>query len=189
MVGVDVGLGEMVGVAVGVCVLVAVGVLVGVVVGVLVGVEVKVRVGVSVGVAVGVEVAVAVLLAVGVGVRVAVRVGVLVAVGVDVGVGARMVIDSAADRFGTVVPSIAVAPTTRAVLAAGLHAATAVRLMVTAVLTPAASGPRLFQVTVLPDCAFGMGVAEPKPKQPLWKTSVSGTDVRFSVPVLASTME
>jgi hypothetical protein len=76
-VGVDVGVGVLVGVGVGVLVGVGVGVLVGVGVGVLVGVGVGVLVGVGVGVLVGVGV--------GVGVLVGVAVGVLVGVGVGVG--------------------------------------------------------------------------------------------------------
>ena len=82
-VGVDVGVGVLVGVGVGVLVGVGVGVLVGVGVGVLVGVGVGVLVGVGVGVLVGVGVGVGVL--VGVGVSVGVGVGVFVSVGVGVG--------------------------------------------------------------------------------------------------------
>ncbi len=99
-VGVDVGVGVLVGVGV------AVGVLVGVGVGVLVGVGVGVLVGVGVGVLVGV--------AVGVGVLVAVAVG--VDVGVGVGVGRRTLVVIVTELFDSMNSTITLSGSTVAVL-------------------------------------------------------------------------
>ena len=130
-------------------------------------------------------VGVAVGLGVFVGVRVGVLVGVQVAVLVGVAVGiCWMVIDVLLVAVGTVVPSAAVALLVVALLVAGAHAAVAVNRTVTVVLVPAASGPRLVQVRMLPLWLLGAGVADWKVKQPFWKVSLKGSVVIATVPVL-----